>query len=317
MSDRSKIRTYPPSALKGAAYTAFVSSSISRRLFLAASAAALNLPAAVQPNFQFPTEPRRRLSVSTYPFRNVIGKAGKMTLPEFAATVVDKFEVYGIEPWSSHFTSIEPAYVHSLREAFDKAKLQVVNIPCDVNVKACGASAQRTAAQLAWRKWVDVAVILNSPSIRVHVSPGNDLHCAKDSLNRIADYSAGKNIVINLENDDPRTENPFQLQRLLSSMRNPWVRSLPDFCNSMQIQNDENYNATALAGLFPLAYNISHVKDVEVVGGKALTVDVDRIFGIAKNTGYRGFFSMETEGTLDPYVGSRKLIASALKSLSS
>jgi sugar phosphate isomerase/epimerase len=85
----------------------------------------------------------------------------------------------------------------------------------------------------------------------------------------------------------------------------------------MQIHDDQDYNAKALSQLFPLAYNISHVKDVEIVGGKSLTVDVDRIFKIANEAGYKGFFSMETEGTLDPYIGSRTLIASAFKNLKS
>jgi sugar phosphate isomerase/epimerase len=284
----------------------------------AAFAGAMKLPAA-EPGFAFPTDPRHRLSVSTYPFRNVVGR-GKMKLPEFAATVVDKFGVYGIEPWSMHFESVEPGYVHSLREDFDKAKLQVVNIPCDANVRACGTPDQRSATQATWRKWIDAASILNSPGIRVHVEPGRSgdfIECATESLKGLADYSAEKNIVINLENDAPRSEDPYQILKVLEAVNSPWVRSLPDFCNSMQIHDDQDYNAKALAALFPHAYSISHVKDVEVVGGKPLTVDVDRIFGIANAADYKGFFSMETEGTLDPYIGSRNLIASALKNLKS
>jgi sugar phosphate isomerase/epimerase len=249
----------------------------------------------------------------------VVGK-GKMSLPVFASTVVEKFGVYGIEPWSRHFDSIEPDYVHGLREAFDKAQLQVVDIPCDANVRACGTPDQRTNTQTVWRKWVDTAKILNSPSIRVHVeaAKGVDfLPCAVDSLKQIAEYSAEKGIVIDLENDDPRSEDPYMILKVLEGVNSPWVRSLPDFCNSMQIHDDQDYNAKALTALFPHAYNISHVKDVEIVGGKPLTVDVDRIFGIAKAGGYEGFFSMETEGSLDPYVGSRKLIAAALKNLAS
>ena len=243
-----------------------------------------------------------------------------MTLAEFAATVIDKFGVYGIEPWSFHIHTPEPDHVHELREAFDKAKLQVVNIPCDVNVRACGTPEQQKTAHDTWRKWVDAASILNSPSIRVHVEPpktGEFIPAASEALKRISDYSATKNIVINLENDDPRSEDPAQILKVLEAVGSPWVRSLPDFCNSMQIHDDQDYNAKALATLFPHAYNISHVKDVEIVGGKPLTVDVDRIFGIANAAGYKGFFSMEAEGSIDPYENSAKLIASALKNLKS
>jgi sugar phosphate isomerase/epimerase len=299
-------------------------------MFLGTSAAlmgTLKLPAAAGPSFPFPTDPKHRLSVSTYPFRSVIAPTAKkhgdtkpLTLQEFAATVVEKFGVYGIEPWSLHIHTPEPDRAHELREAFDKAQLQVVNIPCDVNVRACGSPEQRKFAQDTWQKWVDAASILNSPSIRVHVEPpknGEFIPAAVDALKRISDYSSQKGIVINLENDDPRSEDPAQILKVLEAVGSPWVRSLPDFCNSMQIHDDQDYNAKALATLFPHAYNISHVKDVEIVDGKSLTVDVDRIFGVAKAAGYKGFFSMETEGSLDPYVGSSKLIASALKNLNS
>jgi sugar phosphate isomerase/epimerase len=299
-------------------------------MFLGTSAAlvgALQLPAASEPSFPFPTDPKHRLSVSTYPFRSVIaptakktGDATPMTLSEFASTVVEKFGVYGIEPWSRHIQTPEPARAHELRDAFDKAKLQVVNIPCDVNVRACGTPEQRNAAQDTWQKWVDAASILNSPSIRIHVEPppaGDFIPAAVEALKQISGYSSQKGIVINLENDSPRSEDPALILQVLKAVGSPWVRSLPDFCNSMQIHDDQDYNAQALAKLFPHAYNISHVKDVEIVGGKSLTVNVDRIFGIAKNAGYKGFFSMETEGSLDPYVGSKTLIASALKNLSS
>jgi sugar phosphate isomerase/epimerase len=299
-------------------------------MFLGTSTAllgALKLRAAAEPSFPFPTDPKHRLSVSTYPFRSVIAPTAKkqgdgnpLSLSEFAATVVEKFGVYGIEPWSRHIQTPEPDRAHELRAAFDKAQLQVVNIPCDVNVRACGTPEQRKFAQDTWQKWVDAASILNSPSIRVHVEPpktGEFIPAAVDALKRISDYSSQKGIVINLENDDPRSEDPAQILKVLEAVGSPWVRSLPDFCNSMQIHDDQDYNAKALASLFPHAYNISHVKDVEIVGGKSLTVDVDRIFGIAKAAGYKGFFSMETEGSLDPYVGSSKLIASALKNLNS
>jgi sugar phosphate isomerase/epimerase len=298
----------------------------SRRDFLASCAALIaagNLTAA-EPDVRFPSDPKHRLSVSTYPFRSVIinparanGKTG-MTLAQFAATIVDKFGVYGIEPWSSHFESVEDAYIKGLRDSFHQAQVRVVNIPCDVRVNPCGTSDDQQATQDTWHKWVEAARTLGSPSIRVHVPAGKsngDITCAVDTLKAIAKYGEEKNIVINLENDSPRSEDPYRVLKVIEAVGSPFLRSLPDFCNSMQIQNDEDFNAKALAALFPHAYNISHVKDVEIVGGKPLRVDVNRIFQIANKAGYKGFFSMETEGSLDPYDGSKTLIAAALKNL--
>jgi len=284
---------------------------------------------AAEPTANFPRDPRHRLSVSTYPFRAVIATPGRrqtaagsksgMSLVQFAATIVDTFHVYGIEPWSRHFESIEPAYLGELKSAFDKAGVRVVNIPCDVRVTLCGSPKERDSSLATWRKWVDAALQIGSPSIRVHVPKGksaDDITCAVDSLKAIAGYGAEKNIVINLENDNPDSEDPARVLKVIETVNSPYLRSLPDFCNSMQIHNDAEYNARSLAALFPHAFNISHVKDVEIVDGKSLRVDVDAIFAIAKKANYRGYFSMETEGSLDPYDGSKLLIAAAVKNLS-
>jgi sugar phosphate isomerase/epimerase len=287
---------------------------LDRRTFIATS---LLIPA-----FNFPVDARHRLAVATYPFRDVIVSrrkpGGKLTLQDFAATLVEKFDVYGIEPWSPHFESVEPAYVTELAGAFQKAGLKVVNIPCDVPVKLCGTAEQRDAALAIYRKWVDAAVILGAPSIRVHCPMGADaadISCAVTGLKTLAEYGASKQIVINLENDNPKSEDPERIVKVIEAAGTPYLRALPDFCNSMLIHDDQDYNARSLAALYPLAYNISHVKDVESSDGKAYRVDVDRIFAIAKKAKYRGYFSMESESEGDPYESTKQLIAASERNL--
>ncbi len=308
-----------------------------RREFVGFSAlgAALALSRSVEaaePADHFPTEPRRRLSVSTYPFRSVIAPGpgahrenaaadtGKprMTLAEFAATIQPQFNVPGIEPWSHHFESVEPEYVRGLAAAFQKAGVGVVNIPCDVRVNLCGTPEELSTALDTYSKWIDAAVLLGSPSIRVHVprsQPLDDIKCAVDGLKVVAAYGEKNNIVINLENDNATTEDPYHVLKIIEAANTPFLRALPDFGNSRQL-GDEQYNEKALAALFPHAFNISHVKDMETIDGKPLRADLPKIFAIAKNAGYRGYFSMEYDSRGDdPYDATRRLIAASLKAL--
>ena len=44
-------------------------------------------------------------------------------------------------------------------------------------------------------------------------------------------------------------------------------------------------------------------------------VDVDPIFAIAKETRYKGYFSMEWDAPGDPYEGTKQLIKSTLRNL--
>ena len=90
---------------------------------------------------KFPTQPRDRLAVASYPFRGSITTPGNedrdpkqpgVALKDFAAMVRDKFDVHNIEPLSSHFPSTEPAYLAEFRKAVEQAGSHIVNIPVDI-----------------------------------------------------------------------------------------------------------------------------------------------------------------------------------------
>jgi len=78
-----------------------------------------------RPDVRFSTEPRERIAVASYPFREFIaGKQdaktttpSKMPLKDFAAHVSAKFNVRKIEPWSEHFLSLEPSYLDYVHNA--------------------------------------------------------------------------------------------------------------------------------------------------------------------------------------------------------
>lgn len=242
-----------------------------------------------------------------------------MTLSQFAETIPARLKISAIEPWSRHFKSVDPDYVHGLGESFGKSGLRVVNIPVDTSVKLCAGADDREAGLTKYRQWVDAAIILKAPGIRVHLprgEKGDQISCSVSALSELAAYGASKNIVINLENDEPEREQPERIVKVIKTVNNPFLRALPDFCNSMLVLDDPEYDYQAMRMLFPLAFNISHVKDQESDNGKVYRVDPDRIFPIAKDAGYRGFFSMEWEGTGDPYEGSAKLIETSLRNLS-
>jgi len=293
------------------------------------SAGPAALFAASEPHIEFPADPRARLGVASYPFRAFIDsrhnhdrdktKPG-MTLLQFPAMVKEKFNVPGVEPLDEHFVSQEPGYLHQLREAVEKAGMHVIDIPCDPHASLYDpdAAKRKIAIQNA-KKWVDAAVVIGSPSIRVHIAGVHgvqpDVGRAAESLRAVADYGAEKNVVINLENDDLETEDAFFLVKVIETAHHPYLHALPDFCNSM-MKGDEKYNYDAVSTMFRHAYCISHVKDSEVDEGKVFRVDVGRTFAIAKGAGYKGYFSMEWEGPTEPYAGTQSLIDASVRYLS-
>jgi sugar phosphate isomerase/epimerase len=287
---------------------------------------------ASEPHITFPTDPRARLSVASYPFRDFISSPhwkgdGKtkpiMDLKGFGALVVEKFNVKNIEPWSAHFVSTDTAntgYVSELRNAFDKAGAHVINIPGDIPHSVYDPdAANRAEAVKDGKAWIDAATILGSPSVRIHIgrvkNAKPDVALAAASLGQIADYGAAKNVVVNLENDDLVSEDAFFVVKVIEKANHPFLHALPDFANSMMSQSAV-FNYRAVTAMFKHAYNIAHVKEGEDgPQGKFIAVDVEKTFGIAKAAGYHGYFSMEMDRQGDPYEGTQKLIDLSLKYL--
>jgi sugar phosphate isomerase/epimerase len=138
-----------------------------------------------------------------------------------------------------------------------------------------------------------------------------------ESLRRVAEYGAAKNVVVNLENDNPASEDPFFLVKVIEKVNSDWLHALPDFANTLAAYEEE-YAYRGIEAMFGHAYNIAHVKETEVGDGKdkIAHVDLPRTFGIAKKRGYKGYFSMEWDSLGDPYAGTAGLIEKTLQDLS-
>lgn len=244
-----------------------------------------------------------------------------MQLKDFAAHMGEKFQIRKIEPWSEHFLSLEPGYLAELREAVAKCGCAIVNIAVDGEHSQYAAdSAEREKAIGFSKQWIDVAVTIGSPSVRTNIPAAKDsapdLERAAASLGAVAAYGASKGVVVNLENDNPMSEDPFFIAKLVERVNSPWLHALPDFGNSLAAHEDA-YAYKGVEGMFAHAYNISHVKEIEPgENGRVARVDLSKTFGIAKAHGYKGHFSMEWDSPGDPYAGTANLMKKTIQNLS-
>jgi len=291
--------------------------------------------AASEPSVKFPVSARDRVAVAAYPFREFIvgwkgwdGKtpspvplAKQMELKDFAAHVAERFNVHKIEAWSPVFPSTEPKYLEQFRAAVEKAHSAVIDIAVDGGYSQYSAdSAVREQAVTASKQWIDVGAALGSPSIRTHIDEAKDskpdVGRTADTLSRVADYAARKNVVVHLENDNPVSEDPFFIVQVLEKVNSPWLRALPDFGNSLAA-HDEDFSNRAMEAMFAHAYGICHVKDGEVDDqGKASHVDLARTFAILKKHGYKGYCSIEYDAPGDPYKPTAELVEKTVAFLS-
>jgi sugar phosphate isomerase/epimerase len=276
---------------------------------------------------EFPVAARERIAIASYPFRDFIagrdekGSSGKMGFKEFAAHVSAKFNIKKIEPWSEHFRSLDKPYLEDMRAAVARAGGAIVNIAVDGEHSPYAADeAERERAIAFSKQWIDAAAAIGSPSVRTNIPQAKDskpdVERTAASMLRVAEHGAAKNVVVNLENDNPVSEDPFFLVKVIEKVNSQWLHALPDFGNTLAAHDDE-YAYRGIEGMFDHAYNISHVKETEVgEKGKIAHVDLAKTFGIAKRHGYKGYFSMEWDSPGDPYQGAAELIEKTLKYLS-
>src|ERR1700674_1822713 len=295
-------------------------------MLAADSASRTALTADSAPKMEFPVVARERIAIASYPFRDFIagrdekGSSGKMELKEFAAHVSAKFNIKKIEPWSEHFRSLDKPYLEDMRAAVARAGGAIVDIAVDGEHSPYAADEVERERAIAFSKqWIDAAAAIGSPSVRTNIPQAKDskpdVERTAASLLRVAEHGAAKNVVVNLENDNPVSEDPLFLVKVIEKVNSQWLHALPDFGNTLAAHEDE-YAYRGIEGMFDHAFNISHVKETEVgEKGKIAHVDLAKTFGIANRHGYKGYFSMEWDRPGDPYQGTAGLIEKTLKYL--
>jgi sugar phosphate isomerase/epimerase len=311
-----------------------------RRIFIAESAGAVatamlftgsktSLAANSGPTLKFPSDPRERIAVASYPFREFIAGAHdksngsstpKMDLREFAGHAKSRFNISRIEPWSEHFRSSDPKYLEELRAAVVKGGCAIVNIAVDGEHSPYAADkAERKKAVAYSKQWIDIAAAIGSPSVRTNMPPAKDskpdLARAAETLVRVAEYGAARNVVVNLENDNPLSEDPIFIVGVIEKVNSQWLHANPDFANTLATDKTA-YAYKGIAAMFQHAYGICHVKAMEAdEKGELVRVDLPKTFGILKSSGYKGYCSMEFDSPGDPYQGTSDLISKTLQYL--
>ena len=286
--------------------------------------------AAREPHLEFPTNPRERLALTSWPFREFIEsptnrfrdrrKPG-LDAKDFAALAIEKFEIRNVCVLSGHFSSTSPAYLSAFRQAVEKAGSHLVDIGLSAGTFWDPDKARRDAAVESGKHWVDLAVELGSPSVRQHLGGSRgakpDVDLAAQSLGRLADYGAEKNILVSLENDDLENEDPLFIVKVIEKVGNPYLRALPDFGNTLG-GGDAAYNERGVAAMLKHAYGVCHVKDVVVAdSGATYKVDLPRMFQLAQTSGFKGYYMMEWDGGPgDPYEGTARLVKETLQCIS-
>lgn len=285
--------------------------TLTRRNFLKLSTTA-GLAAAVPFNawgqpFHRPGQPRLLLSLAAYSFREFFPTMrGKANTKVPAGKSMDMFQFIdycaangcdGAELTSYFFAAETDEYLIKLRR---HCFLRGVGISgtAIANNFSHPKGPKRDEEIAGVKKWIDRAVVLGAPHIRVFAGITKEIPRAEadklvvSALVECGDYASKKGIFLGLENHDS-IGTAATLLPMVQAVNNPWVGINLDSGN---FRTDDPYKD--FAQCVPYAVNVQLKADL----GPGKDADMRRLTKILRDAGYKGWVALEYEAKEDPLV---------------
>jgi sugar phosphate isomerase/epimerase len=244
-----------------------------------------------------------------------------LALIDFPEMIADRYQVHNLEFCAPHFASTEKTYLQEVKGRLVRAHSRVVNMPVDIDELWAGGGLSdpdqsvRDAAVNASKIWIDVAQTIGSKSVRCDPGKFNpaDLSPTLESYKRLAAYGRAKGVHVIIENHGGvGSEHPEELVKFFEQAGPDVVGALPDFGNFP----DEATREKGLPLLFPYAHVVCHAKGLEFdAAGNETKYDFPKCIEISKKAAFTGVYSIEYEGSGEPYEGVQKTLDELLKYL--
>jgi sugar phosphate isomerase/epimerase len=246
--------------------------------------------------------PRMKLSLAAYSFRQYLqGQSKSMSYEDFidlAAT----YGIEGIEPTSYYFPAdVTAEYLRKFRR---KAFLLGMDISStsvgNVFTHPPGPDRDKELAHV--RKWVDNAVAMNAPCIRIfagNVQKGTTEEQARtwaiECLRESCRYAGERGIILALENHGGIVTTADQTLSFLKEIDSEWFGLNLDTGN---FRSEDPYEE--LERVAPYAVTVQVKTEITPKGKPRQDADLAREIDILKKVGYRGYVVLEYEAKEDP-----------------
>ncbi len=178
---------------------------------------------------------------------------------------------------------------------------------------AAADEGARLAAVENHKKWVEAAKVLGCRTVRVNLhgeGSSEEKHTASvDSLGRLGEFAESMKTSIVVENHGGVTSNGAWLADVVRQVSRDNVGTLPDFGNfcishpwgTTQDGCEDMYDRyKGVAELLPYAKGVSAKSYDFDANGEQPLMDYERLIGLVKAAGYKGYVGIEYEGNTQP-----------------
>ena len=237
-----------------------------------------------------------------YSYRKYLA-GGQMTMEDFILKSVE-LGVHAVDVTTYWLKSAESSYLVSLRHFAFKQGMPFSGVAISTNM--CQPDSAKRADELKKVKdWVDATEWLGASHLRVfggELPPGateeQGIQWVAELMKPACDYSAKKGITLGIEDHGGITAKASTILEILKRVDSPYAGVNLDITNFK-----EDYYAQIQACI-PHATH-THIRDVFE---NHEPVDLDRVFKMFAQAGYKGYMSAEYEGSEDSMTGVPKLI---------
>lgn len=252
------------------------------------------------------THPRLFVGCCAYSYREYL-KSGRMTMEDFIRKGVE-LGVHGVDMTGYWFKSTDPEYLVSLRH------LAFKNGVC-FSGAATGAStvqadpAQRAQVLQEIKKWVDATELLGAPHLRIFAGKlpkgatlAQGTAWTVEIMRPACDYAGNKGITLGVEDHAGITQNADVCLEILDRVDSPFAGINLDISHFTPTPAQDPY--AQIQACVPYAAH-THIHEAFDDGSP---IDLDRVWKMFAEGGYKGFMSAEYEGKEDAMSGVPKTI---------
>jgi len=290
-----------------------------RRDFLKAGVVALTVPfvdrasAALSPGNSLIQDPYPRIGLSTTAFRARFPatrnrNGGPITTPELTMLtapklIIDEVGLKNVEIWEAQWEEKSDAYATRIRTSTTAAGGRIIDIQVDTadfNISDPDA-ARRAQAITAQKTWIDRAVVVGSPRVRLNTGlpagqPHRELAHTIDSYRQLAEYAESKGITVLIENHLGTTAT--DVAAIVGAVNHPRLRSLIDWGNTGGGTAEQMI--ADLAPTFPTLGLISAKAQEFDENYNHKNWDIGALVRATEDAGFRGIYSIELWETRNP-----------------
>jgi len=248
--------------------------------------------------------PRLLSGCCAYSYRKYL-QHGPMTMEDFILNAVEQ-EIDGVDMTTYYFKSTEPSYLLGLRRLAFRNGVPFSGAAIGTNM--CQPDPTKRAAELEKiKKWVDATELLGASHLRVFggeipkgATDEQGIQWVVESMKPACDYAAEKGITLGIESHGGITSKAANILEILRRVDSPYAG-----CN-LDISNFPEDPYTQIEACLPYATH-THIRDF--YGEPRKPLDLEQVWKLFAQGGYKGFTSAEYEGEEDPKTGVPKLLA--------